>query len=41
MNESEARAYIGSMENGRMNPTLSVIERISKALNVSVGELMK
>lgn len=35
------RAYISNIENGKSNPTLSSIERIAKALNVSVEELMK
>lgn len=35
------RAYISNIENGKSNPTLSSIERIAKALDVSVEELMK
>jgi len=34
MNESETRAYISNVENGRMNPTLSTITKLSKALGV-------
>jgi len=35
------RAYISTIESGRQNPTLSTIERIAKALGVSVDELLK
>lgn len=35
------RAYISNIENGRMNPTLSTLEKISKALGVSSSELLK
>jgi len=35
------RAYIRTIESGKQNPTLSTIERISKALGVSVDELLK
>ena len=35
------RAYISNIESGKMNPTLSTIERIAKALNVSLEELMR
>jgi len=35
------RAYISNIENGRMNPTLSTLEKISGALGVSVSELLK
>ena len=34
-------AYMSNIESGKKNPTLSTIDRISKALNVSVEELMK
>jgi len=34
-------SYISNVENGNKNPTLSTIERIAKALNVSIEELMK
>ena len=43
-NSKEAKArieYISNIENGRMNPTLSTIERIAKALDISVDELLK
>ena len=35
------RAYISNIENGRMNPTLSTLEKISKALGISSSELLK
>ena len=35
------RAYMSNVESGKKNPTLSTIERIAKALNVSIEELMK
>ena len=35
------RAYISNIENGRMNPTLSTFEKISKALGVSISELLR
>ena len=35
------RAYISNIENGRMNPTLSTLEKIAKALGVSSSELLK
>jgi len=35
------RAYISTIESGKQNPTLSTIERIAKALDVSVDELLK
>jgi transcriptional regulator with XRE-family HTH domain len=35
------RAYISNIENGRMNPTLSTLEKISKALGISNSELLK
>jgi len=35
------RAYISNIENGRMNPTLSTLEKIAGALGVSVSELLK
>ena len=34
-------AYISNIENGRMNPTLSTLEKISKALGISSSELLK
>ncbi|OGC88896.1 DNA-binding protein [Candidatus Adlerbacteria bacterium RIFOXYC1_FULL_48_26] len=35
------RAYMSNVESGKKNPTLSTIERIAKALNVSIEELVK
>ena len=35
------RSYISNVENGNKNPTLLTVERIAKALNVSIEELMK
>ncbi len=35
------RAYMSNIESGKKNPTLSTIERIAKALGVSIEELMK
>lgn len=35
------RAYISNIENGRMNPTLSTLEKIAKALGISSSELLK
>ena len=34
------QAYIAMLENGRENPTLDVLERLAKALKVTVGELV-
>jgi len=35
------RAYMSNVENGRKNPTLETIERIAKALNLPINELLK
>lgn len=35
------RAYISNIENGRMNPTLSTLEKIAGALRISSSELLK
>ncbi len=35
------RAYISNIENGRMNPTLSTLEKIAEALGISSSELLK
>lgn len=35
------RAYISNIENGRMNPTLSTLEKIANALGISISELLK
>jgi transcriptional regulator with XRE-family HTH domain len=34
------RAYISNIENGRMNPTLSTLERIANALGISIKDLV-
>ena len=35
------RAYISNIENGRMNPILSTLEKIAGALGISSSELLK
>jgi transcriptional regulator with XRE-family HTH domain len=35
------QAYIAMLENGRENPTLNVLERLAKALKVTVAELLE
>ncbi|MBI4239985.1 helix-turn-helix transcriptional regulator [Candidatus Uhrbacteria bacterium] len=35
------RGYISNIENGQRNPTLDTIEKIAKALGVSVGEMLQ
>jgi len=35
------RAYISNIENGRMNPTLSTLEKVAKALRISSSELLR
>jgi len=35
------RAYISNIENGRMNPTLSTLEKIAEAFGISSSELLK
>ncbi len=35
------RSYMSNVENGNKNPTLATIEKIAKALGVSIEELMK
>ena len=35
------RAYISNIENGRMNPTLSTLEKIANSLGISSSELLK
>lgn len=34
-------SYVGEIERGRRNPTLSVVERIAKALKVDPVELIR
>lgn len=36
-----ARSFITNLENGKANPTLATVARISKVLGVSIGELIK
>lgn len=33
--------YICDLENGRRNPSLDILERIAKALDISLSELFK
>ena len=35
------RAYISSIENGRMNPTLTTLEKLAEAIGVNSSELLK
>jgi len=35
------RAYISNIENGRMNPTLSTLEKLAQSLDITVDELLK
>ncbi len=35
------RSYMSAIENGKKNITLGVLEKLAKALNVSVDELLK
>lgn len=35
------RSYISGIENGKRNPTLATIDKLAKALNVSVDKLLK
>ena len=35
------RGYISSIENGKKNPTLATVDKLSKALGVSADELLK
>ena len=35
------RAYISSIENGRMNPTLSTLEKLAEAINVPSSKLLE
>ena len=34
------RTYISDVERGTRNPSIEVVERIAKALNVTMGELL-
>lgn len=35
------REYVNKLEAGRYDPTISVVQRLAKALKVTVGELVK
>lgn len=35
------RAYISGIENGKRNPTLTTIQRLSDALGVSIDKMLK
>jgi transcriptional regulator with XRE-family HTH domain len=35
------RTYIGDLERGRRNASLKVLERLAKALRVTISELLK
>ena len=35
------RSYMSAIESGKVNVTLSVLEKLAKALDVSVDELLK
>lgn len=35
------KGYISNIENGKVNPTLATIAKISKAIGVSISELTK
>jgi len=35
------RAYISNVENGKQNLTISTMEKVAKALGVSVDQLLK
>lgn len=35
------RAYISSIENGRMNPTLTTLEKLAEAIGINSSELLK
>jgi len=35
------RSYISNIESGRMNPTLSTLEKLAKSLGVKLDELLK
>jgi len=35
------RGYVSSLESGKRNPTLAMIQRIAHALGVSLDELLK
>jgi transcriptional regulator with XRE-family HTH domain len=34
------RSYVSNIENGRMNPTLSTLEKLAEAIGISVKDLV-
>lgn len=36
-----SRGYVSNIENGKLNPTLSTIAKLAKALDVSTDQLLK
>ena len=36
-----SREYVARLEGGRQDPTLSTLQKLAKALQVEVGELLK
>jgi len=41
LNSSINRNYISDLENGRRNPSLEILERITVALDITLEELFK
>lgn len=37
---SSNRTYVSDVERGRRNPSIEIVERIAKALNVKMGDLL-
>ena len=35
------RSYVSNIESGRMNPTLSTLEKLAKAIGISVKDLVE
>jgi transcriptional regulator with XRE-family HTH domain len=35
------RSYVSNIESGRMNPTLSTLEKLAKAIGISVRDLVE
>lgn len=33
------RSYVSNIENGRMNPTLSTLEKLAEAIGISIKDL--
>lgn len=36
-----SRGYVSNIENGKLNPTLSTIAKLAKALDISTDQLLK